>query len=163
MPPSEIQIDCGSPGCLAKTLIQQHAEGMVALRDQHRQGMQALQVQHKQGMESIKEIIQLSMDSIGREIGDVKELQRGNGVRLGKVENRLTAIETQVGNEGLDKKVKTLISENEDIKWVQRTRTTQRLIFIGVAITCILAVFTFALALYDRHDMSRATVKQVQK
>lgn len=127
--------DCGSSACLVDRLGEQ------------------LAAQHKDGQRALKELINLHMEGVKEDSAELKKLVKENGDelfgRMRRVEDRLTVIETQLGPEGLDKKLRDIIEENADIKKFREWHNDWRNIKIAVIAAVAVALITGVLNAYS--------------
>lgn len=132
--------ECGSPGCLLDGL----KEVITA------QG-KTLEKQHEDSREFIRELMDTKIRNVTDELARTNKALEGYASTLDKhagdlyaqnraLSERVTKIETEVGPNGLEMRIRGIVTDNDDLKWAGRVRQNISAIAVAVAISMIIAV-----------------------
>jgi len=142
--------ECGTPSCLVDRLEQ------------------TVRQQHEDQKKFITELLHMGIQDLKEKISDLRKIVKDNGDelfgRMRQTENRVTAIETKIGNEDLDSRVDKAVEKNPDIQWLSGLRKLHYAVVSAVIIAAILSTTAALFVLFDSHDITRKDViKEIQK
>jgi len=132
---------CGSTSCLV--------DGLKEAID--KQG-EVLRLQHLESRDFMKDLMTVHVGHLTKEItktnATLEDHAKNMYPMLRDVQMRMTKIETEIGPQGIDIKIKDAINEAEVVKWVISRRRTENSFFVRIGTVLAVAAVLAALAMY---------------
>jgi len=132
---------CGSSSCLV--------DGLKEAID--KQG-EVLRLQHLESRDFMRDLITVHVGHLTAEItktnATLEDHAKNLYPMLRDVQMRMTKLETEIGSQGIDKKIKDAINDADVVKWVTNRRRTENSVFVRMGTVLAVAAVLAALAMY---------------
>jgi len=132
---------CGSSSCLV--------DGLKEAID--KQG-EVLRLQHLESRDFMRDLMTVHVGHLTSQIvktnSTLEEHTKNLYPMLRDVQTRMTKIETEIGPQGIDIKIKDAINDAEVVKWVSNRRRTENSFFVRMGTVLAVAAVLAALGMY---------------